>query len=110
MSTPHTIGPWYFTTPENEGIREARRIKTSGLKVADSDVEIIFAGVEAPLITEADARLISAAPDLLAALENSQRWLGKFMADRGESDPTGVSHACQRQYDRNTAALKKATS
>ena len=71
MSTSHTPGPWYFTTPEAEGVRGARRIKTSGLQVAGSDVEIIFAGVEAPLITEPDARLIAAAPELLEALKQA---------------------------------------
>jgi hypothetical protein len=58
-----TPGPWRYSFPEDHGIRNARQIYAG-------DIAIIFAGEEPPLITEGDARLIAAAPDLYTALSN----------------------------------------
>lgn len=46
--------------------------------------------------------------DVVKALERSQKWLVKFMADRPENDLSGLKQGCERQFKANEAALKLA--
>jgi hypothetical protein len=80
MSTKHTPGPW-------------KHVRDSWI-VADSAVVCVFQSVTEP----ADARLIAAAPDMLAALKEAEPFLRRF----GTSDEaTAVANVC--------AAIAKAT-
>ncbi len=47
--------------------------------------------------------------DLLEMLKQSQRWIGKLIADRPEHDDTGIAARAQRQYDHNDEVIAKAT-
>lgn len=70
----HTPGPWQVLAGE-PGDRSSRTIValTPYRKIASVRVD----GAVQPLpCEEADARLIAAAPDLLAALEECRLWLG----------------------------------
>lgn len=69
----HTPGPWVITTGADD-----ERIVTSTWNAdgLDDDVALVYGGNEAdPVIREANARLIAAAPDLLAALEQALTFL-----------------------------------
>ena len=57
---------------------------------------------------QATATLLSAAPDLLAELDRSLAWIAKVAADH-DGDGTGLSEKAMRQFDRNIAAIAKAT-
>ena len=63
---------------------------------------------------EADAafivRTVNAHDDLLAALQNSQRWLCKLAGDQDENDPNGIAQSCCRQIERNKLAIASATA
>ena len=65
--TDYTPGPWVITTGADD-----ERIVTSTWDAngIDDDVALVYGGNDAdPAIREANARLIAAAPDLLAALD-----------------------------------------
>ena len=59
--TTHTPGPWH-----KKGSRVYHQSNPGGLK---TDIAECFRDVGGPLPCEANARLMAAAPDLLAALE-----------------------------------------
>ena len=96
----HTPGPWRFVGPEQTGIRNGRQIVSDHPTLGP--VTIIYAGTDAPLITEPDARLIAAAPELLeAVIELLSYPSGQY----GESPKDDYDGACERAY----AAIRKAT-
>lgn len=59
-------------------------------------------------IQEANARLIAAAPDLLAAVERAEMWLGKMIADGGHKNAV-MPNDCVRTAQMVRAAIAKAT-
>jgi hypothetical protein len=82
MSTQHTPGPWLIgTTPPNG---EQTVGTHQGLMVA-------VATTGANIATEANARLIAAAPDLLDALQDAYEILGiSYPLTEPDSDKRGV--------------------
>ena len=72
MNATHTPGPW--------NIRTARNDEGYGLLICDEDQTILsrmdtWLGKTPEAAMEANARLIAAAPELLAALEGAERVL-----------------------------------
>ena len=95
----HTPGPWMATTagPVMEGYSQ-------GHAIASLEQNTLVAGCFSDVrggtaIAAANAQLIAAAPDLLAALERSLNWLSSY--------PGGCSLPA---YDQARAAIDKATA
>lgn len=87
--TKHTPGPWRATRDGLDGMLDTGGV-TTGFDVMASEI-----GSEEPLCvaadvrSEADARLIAAAPDLLDACEAAVEELGddeNYVGDHGESE------------------------
>jgi formate dehydrogenase assembly factor FdhD len=66
MNTPHTPGPWYI------GDRGESRANTRSVIGADGHKVCTVESYPSATTGKADARLIAAAPELLAALRNAQ--------------------------------------
>ena len=66
----HTPGPWQIGYPG---------VKSQGNYIADCDVSYVFPDDE----KRANARLIAAAPDLLAALERCLPFVDRIRANSG---------------------------
>jgi len=98
MTTKHTKGPWSFvpkiTANENHSgyFVRAEKIKTNGMW----SLALVQPGDDDGLVGEANAKLIAAAPDLLAACK-------AFVA----VDDTGVG-SIQEMMSDYAAALKAA--
>lgn len=76
MTTKHTPGPWNIASVENSTGRIKHLVPIDGkclslLTVVEND-QAVFAAV----YNDSDARLIAAAPDLLEALTEQDRFLG----------------------------------
>ncbi len=87
MTAKHTPGPWKWEGDyQNEAISPG--VVTLGDDGACGDPECCDDGPSFHIeITEADARLIEAAPDLLAALVDCQPFIdGKWIAVRRKAD------------------------
>ena len=107
--TKHTPGPWEYvkTTVQETGQRErinrivigTPRNKNGGRFVA---AEIIGPWCGEEERHEADARLISAAPDLLAALEKTLKIVIRCGTETGPGDTTALAIESAR------AAIAKA--
>ena len=92
MTTKHTPGPWYV----GSGTYEGRNIY-SVASVTDDEgftYQPIVASAEDDGIKcwDANARLIAAAPDLLEALQEAEKWFGPFseITINGEHDREDV--------------------
>lgn len=59
---------------------------------------------------QANARLIAAAPDLLAALNACLPWLAKCAADHDGTPETGINASVMRRHAQAAAAIAKATA
>lgn len=93
--TTHTKGPWEIKTVNNTRVQGARHIFAAGWPG-----KLICEGAYGATLEESDAnaRLIAAAPDLLAALADCLVWLAQDDSDSG------------RAYaQRARAAIEKAT-
>lgn len=79
MNTTHTPGPW--------------QLRGSRL-VTDSQGVLIAEKIQAnyPGTPEANARLIAAAPDLLAALEEQHRLIEQFLSGALVVYPSAIRH------------------
>lgn len=88
MNEKHTPGPWHVET-DNEG----RNVDIQDAKGRG-------------VLTKANARLIAAAPDLLAALERAEVMLRKS-AERGIYDGEGVNLELE-SADEARAAIARA--
>ena len=88
----HTAGPWVVFTPEDhEGQSDSR---TLGIDSADG-IAVVWHGdgPETGIPNDADARLIAAAPDLLAAGREALALLegmGAGVNDKGYADLTAA--------------------
>src|SRR4051812_13043639 len=102
--TKHTPGPWSFRECDSVVMIEAgsdsiaaTNSKTYWQRFDDADV--------------ANARLIAAAPDLLAALKSAERWLGGILSeteDGVEAEVRNVHSAAWNAIDSMRAAIAKA--
>lgn len=97
MKAKHTPGPWVF-------IDDPSGIKTALELIVHPDADdaggdsILYHGADWP-VSEANARLIAAAPDLLLALQMMERFVGGPRMPKYLQDP----------YRMAVAAIKKAT-
>lgn len=96
MPITHTPGPWSRDVfPDDRGLR---RIYGDGLLVATLDPPQL---IEEVAMKAADARLIAAAPELLAALVETVKVLGEY---------TGPSiHGMNAAFENALSAIAKAT-
>ncbi len=90
MTTQHTPGPWFVNGPWN--------IQAD----THTEIPVIVAHItpmrgEWASAREANATLIAAAPDLLAALQRSLNWLSSY--------PGGLAH---NTWEQAHAAIAKA--
>ncbi len=92
MSTAHTPGPW--ECPNIEESYNSRQFW-----VCDEEGGLIAVAESGWSEAEANARLIAAAPDLLAALEAEEEWRARAQA--GAIDPDW-------HYETMVAALRRA--
>ena len=77
----HTPGPWVHATD----IGQIGSIETSdGVVIAQAQPLV---GDTDRAIRDANARLIAAAPELLTALEEAIRWIGRLTDWEGAGDP-----------------------
>jgi hypothetical protein len=86
----HTPGPWAVETNLNEYGSPLNVNKDAATTIASCDGD---SGVGDSKEAEANARLIAAAPDLLAALRRAVPWLGKLIADNGHADSAAPNDA-----------------
>jgi hypothetical protein len=99
MNAKHTPGPWYWRRsmlPERAAfVLGAENVKsnTTVLQVAQA--------IGGAVPTDADASLISAAPDLLAACKMAQEW----MAQQNGSDLGNIG---KEAHDKMVEAIAKA--
>ena len=103
MNTKHTPGPWNVS-PSAKASTLTRVFDETGKLVASANGPGLFEGGEA----EANARLIAAAPDLLAALvklEDFMRWAQDNADTRGFLDAVDHANVTQAQQ-----AIAKATN
>lgn len=78
MSARHTPGPWHIH-PDHPRAVDA----SGGVEICVAQFAIRQGGNDVQMVVEAEAnaRLIAAAPDLLAALENALRWHDQLRPD-----------------------------
>ena len=93
--TAHTPGPWRVDATRQTAVRgfDGRHVAT------------LEAGSQPT--RDADARLIAAAPDLLAALRRVAPWIGKLIADGGHLQCVAPQDAVGA-LDQAEAAIAKA--
>jgi hypothetical protein len=98
MSAQHTPGPWTVFDSETDG-------QTYGINGADGRAVVFYGATKYDGIrSRADARLIAAAPDLLAALRDIVSALGYEGHDGWYSEPVHSD-----DVKRALAAIVKAT-
>jgi len=107
MTTQHTPGPWEWDSAvwDYDPNQDAPWLVTEALG------DRVLSGM-IQCNGEANARLISAAPDLLEALRESQIALGLMLSyhGQGQQDYADVAQVrAQDAYDLNSAAIAKAT-
>jgi len=76
MSAQHTPGPWFVQRHQESSTRAITTTPGS----AKGDIANVWAGLGSKDV-EADARLIAAAPDLLAALIEAKEQYAALLAD-----------------------------
>jgi len=86
MNTKHTPGPWQILDPSGDPFESnTRKVIASGKHgglICDASVHWYD-----PVTARANARLIAAAPDLLAALELALEQIGQFTGWGKVTDP-----------------------
>ena len=97
--TKHTQGPWHFVDYFDNAQKP--------IDILDTD-EGLIALVQPCDDAVSYARLIASAPDLLAALKQAEKWLGKMIADGGHLNTVAPRHAVNT-LEGVTAAIQKAT-
>jgi hypothetical protein len=97
--TQHTPGPWNV---EKCRYGFAVYAKTGDAVVKTEDVEGRYGAID----NEADARLIAAAPELLAALEGMEKWASSI---HDGYPPSTASIAAAPYREAARAAIAKAT-
>lgn len=111
-NTQHTPGPWTYSRSEQYGASRFYVAQADGAPFTPhySDVATLIAETvsdERRSIQEANARLIAAAPDLMASL---QRMLAQFeSAIRSEYEGTSMLAEFLAEADHARAAIAKAT-
>lgn len=95
----HTPGPWVA----EEHLERIITVETAQDEIYNRrDIAQVGFDPEERLTSEANARLIAAAPDLLAALERLLRWTNRGNADQHDKGCRCLIHEAE-------AAIAKAT-
>jgi len=101
MVVKHTNGPWKWIT---DGPYKQRLVATDGFEVLAGEAHGRGIGADNLIVGNANAQLIAAAPDLLAACkrftENIDRWLE-------DGDPAGPDES-ESIYNQAVDAIRKA--
>ena len=82
MTNTHTPAPWLFNDNDGISVTDKDLNTIANLYLEENDYREQYDLPNA----EANARLISAAPELLAALEKAERWI-VYAARELEADP-----------------------
>ena len=101
MTVRHTPGPWRYVASIPEDGANCWWLCREGMPRLESEIGCVN-GPQCS-VTEADARLIAAAPDLLEALQEVLPMLeALLLVDRRQPEPGSVGHKAR-------AAIAKAT-
>ena len=106
---PPTPGPWFYAHREcADGFWRTQVFDLGGDAIATFDWYPFEKG-DGVIATsrDANARLCAAAPDLLAALRESERWVAKLAADAPEG-MVGRANVLSRVLVQIAAAIAKA--
>ena len=100
MSTQHTPGPWHWEADEVKG-DPFNRVRYQVTALGRTVTRVYYSSFEGGQTNaESDARLIAAAPELLAALEDAESIFGP---------EEGEEHKAPHWAKRARAAIAKAT-
>lgn len=117
MEVKHTPGPWFIhdgimPAPDKNG--EVGTYGIINMEAHEHNVKVIgsvfpYAGKNYPSKEEAhaNAKLVSAAPDMLSALQAAIALSDKTLKESGANYRT---EECQAVYDQAKAAIEKATA
>ena len=94
----HTPAPWVATGYKNTVVNDANGNTLALYPAHDSTTET----------AQANAKLIAAAPELLAALNRALPWLGRLIADGGHLNSVAPNDAIGAM-NQAQAAIDKAT-
>lgn len=102
MTAKHTPGPWLFQASPAHGYRIRTTDSSISLKFGSGDIGVVFfaGNGRSPEQCKADARLIAAAPELLAELHRQLEW---------EYNPCCDPDNQSDRYKRIQAVIAKAT-
>lgn len=93
----HTPGPWQGV--EARGAKGVRRIcYVNPVGTTDGGVAFVY-DKEDPAVAEANARLIIAAPEMLAFIEEVKEEYDKYLDDDSEVYPYGLLDVISRRID-----------
>ena len=95
----HTPGPWTASEPSELDGKCSVYANGPIAYLGDNG-----AGIEN---VQANANLMAAAPELLAALENAQKWLAKMVADESHLGAVMPNH-CVQTLEQVHSAINKA--
>src|SRR3990172_4799630 len=104
----HTPGPWaerLHLGNKSQG-RRVYVLHDDPLDTHDAICDLYV--WQTPEQTRGNARLIAAAPNLLAALQEAQRWIAKLAADNDETGNV-IGMRAVRILEANDAVIAKAT-
>ncbi len=117
MDSKHTPGPWRLGYEDGSGVADDY---TKGYCITAGERTVVYSGDSFGVLygieREADARLISSAPELLAALEKAAErmdvyaeWASReIIASRGTPVLREVAKCAKANADRARTALRKA--
>ena len=109
MSNEHTPGPWR-TSPANKGSGDRDMFVMADKPEGQAELAKVYDWAEygGSLPAEANAKLIAAAPEMLAALEAVEALINERPAVVGAPSLEGRA-AARSVFDRARAAINKAT-
>lgn len=113
MNTQHTPGPWRYDREKSRIVSESAFEDWSLDKdVSDEPVPISVVdlmGAMGGADTQADARLIAAAPDLLAALEEAGSIIDALWSNSAARSEYGWDKSDGASFEKIRAAICRAT-
>lgn len=82
-----TPGPWKATFHETLNTRELACIENVGYDGEPSGLHLMVSYLQEKDVNRANAKLIAAAPELLEALVELKKWVGKLQDWNGQDPP-----------------------